>query len=315
MQVIGKALGFSPVEDARRAEARGYDGVRVIDHFFSGIPPEAPRAVPHSLVSLAAAAAATERVLLTQTMVAATFRHPVEVAQAVATLDRISDGRAELGLGAGWLEDEHSGLGLSLGSPGNRVDRLAEAAAICRAMFENHGTVSFDGSFFRAHCGAEWPSTPHQPQIMIGAHGARMLRVAAAVADRIDLLEAMSAAGPCFDGVHANSRENLERRMSIATGAKGVADRELRFSATVNLVVASEPHSRDRALQMIAEAAGCTTEIVAADMLRVVTLEDEALDRIGELSELGIDRLHVRPVDELSSHWLDGAVGALQECG
>lgn len=312
MQVIGKALSFSPVEDARRAERQGFDGVRVIDHFFSGIPPEEPRAVPHSLVSLAAAATATERVLLTQTMMAATFRHPVEVAQAVATLDRISGGRAELGLGAGWLEAEHNGLGLALGSPRERVDRLAEAAAICRAMFENQGTVSYRGSYYRADCAAEWPATPHQPEIMIGAHGPRMLCTAAAVADRIDLLEAMSAGGPCFDGEHANSRENLERRMSMATAVTG---RELRFSATVNLAVAPDPASRDGLLRTIAEAAGCAPEVVAADMLRVVALEDEALDRISELAHLGIDRLHIRPVDDRSSSWLDGAVRALQDCG
>ena len=127
MQVVGKALGFDPAAEARAAEATGYDGVRAIDHFFSGIPPAPPVAVPHAFVSLGAAAVATERVLLTQTMVAATFRHPAEVAQAVAALDRISGGRAELGLGTGWLAAEHDAMGLALGPPALRVRRLVEA--------------------------------------------------------------------------------------------------------------------------------------------------------------------------------------------
>ena len=98
MKVIGRALGFDPVGEARAAEAAGFDGVRVIDHFFSGLAPQPPHAVSHSLSGLAAAAVATEQVLLTQTMLAAGMRHPAECAQAVATIDRISGGRAELGL-------------------------------------------------------------------------------------------------------------------------------------------------------------------------------------------------------------------------
>src|SRR5690606_17564101 len=124
MQVTGKALGFDPVAEATAAERAGYDGVRVVDHFFSGLAPEPPHAVSHALVGLGAAAVATSRVLLTQTMLAATMRHPAECAQAVATIDRVSGGRAELGLGAGWFRQEHEAMGLALGTPRDRVDRL-----------------------------------------------------------------------------------------------------------------------------------------------------------------------------------------------
>ena len=107
MKVFGRALGFDPVGDARTAEAAGFDGVRVIDHFFSGLAPHAPHPVSHALSGLAAAAVATDRVLLTETMLAAGMRHPAECAQAIATIDRISGGRAELGLGTGWYRPEH----------------------------------------------------------------------------------------------------------------------------------------------------------------------------------------------------------------
>lgn len=311
MQVIGKALAFDPIAEARRAEELGYDGVRVIDHFFSGIPPEPPRAVAHPFVTLAAAAAATARVLLTQTMIAATFRHPVEVAQAVATLDRVSAGRAELGLGSGWFEAEHSGLGLELGAPRVRIARVSEVAAICREMFENDGTVHFDGDFFRAHCDAPWPALAQRPSILIGAHGPRMLRAAAAVADRIDLLEALTASGPRFDGAHANTVETLAQRVETAASAPN-ARPGLRFSATVNLTVAADANDRDRAVGAIAEAAGCDRSAVAGDLLRVVTTEDEALDRLRQLPGIGVDRIHIRPVDARTANWLDGSVGALQ---
>ncbi|MGV3758668.1 MAG: LLM class flavin-dependent oxidoreductase [Actinomycetota bacterium] len=305
MQVLGKAIGFDAVGDARRAEATGYDGVRVIDHFYSGIPPEPPAAVPHALTTLAAAAAVTERVLLTQTMLAATMRHPAEVAQAVAGLDRISGGRAELGLGTGWLPVEHESMGLSLGTPRERVDRVIEAATICRQMFEQQGHVHFDGRHFRAHSEATWPDTPHVPEILVGAHGPALLRKAAAVADRIDLLEAMRAGRPCFDGPDLNDAANLRARIDLARGAAEGTGRELRFSATLNITVRDSAADRDRARHPIAEAAGCALDVLDHELLRLVVTPTELFERVDRLAALGIDRLHIRPADAETQAWLD----------
>ena len=171
MDIIGKALGFEPVQEARAAERAGYDGVRVIDHFFSGIAPEPHRAVSHGIAGLAAAAGATERVLLTTTMLSAPIRHPVECAQAIATIDRISGGRAELGIGGGWNRAEFDAVGIDLGTPRDRIDRLIEAATICRLMFEHKGVVDVEGRFFVARTDAEWPATPHVPEVMVAAGG------------------------------------------------------------------------------------------------------------------------------------------------
>jgi alkanesulfonate monooxygenase SsuD/methylene tetrahydromethanopterin reductase-like flavin-dependent oxidoreductase (luciferase family) len=311
MQVIGKALSFDAVVDARRAEAAGYDGVRVIDHFFSGIPPEPPVAIPHSFVSLGAAAVATDRVLLTQTMVAATMRHPAEVAQAVACLDRLSGGRAELGLGTGWLAAEHDAMGLPLGSPSQRVGRVIEAATICAAMFARRGCVDFDGDVFQAHSDAEWPPTPHVPSVMVGAHGPGLLRRAAVVVDRIDLLEAMGA-GPRFDGEHLNDETNLARRIGLARTAAAQAERVVRFSATVNIVVSGDRGARDEARARLAASADCDPAVFDRELLRVVAQEDEALEGFATLAALGVDRVHVRPGDPRTQRWLDDALPAIQ---
>ncbi len=257
VQVIGKAIGFDPVGEARRAEALGYDGVRVVDHYFSAIPPAAPVAVAPCFVTLTAAAVATERVLLTQTMVAASLHHPYEIAQSVAAIDRLSDGRAELGLGTGWLQAEHDAMGLSLGTPAQRVGRVVEAARICRALFDDDGRIDYDGQFFQAHSAAAWPSTPHRPDILIGAHGPRMLAAAADVADRIDLLEALASGRPDFSGPHANSTQQLAARIAIAHDAAAGRTARLRFSATVNLVVSPSREERDDARAALADAAGC----------------------------------------------------------
>lgn len=313
MKVIGKAISFDAMGDARRAEAQGYDGIRVVDHFFSAIPPAAPVAVPPCFVTLTAAAVATERVLLTQTMVAASLHHPYEVAQAVAAIDRLSDGRAELGLGTGWLKVEHDAMGLSLGTPAQRVARLMETATICRELFDNDGQVDYDGEFFKAHSTAVWPSTPHRPDILIGAHGPRLLAAAAQVADRIDLLEALASGHPDFSDHHANNRNNLAGRVAIARDAAGARAEQLRFSATVNLLVAPSMAARDDARTTLAYAAGCGVEVLDDELLRVIATDDEALRKLAELATLGIDRVHVRPMDPYSQKWLDEAIKDIQE--
>ncbi len=315
MQVLGKALSFDAATDARRAEAAGYDGVRVIDHFFSGIPPEPPVAVPHAFVSLAAAAVVTERVLLTETMVAATFRHPAEVAQAVACIDRLSGGRAELGIGTGWLPSEHEALGLALGTPGERVERAVEAAHICRQMFEHQGHVDFAGDFFRARSDATWPATPHVPEILMGAHGPRLIRAAAGVADRIDLLEAMRAGRPCFDGPDANDEAMLRQRIALGEEAATAAGRSVRFSATVNLIVRDTVAERDEQRRHLAATAQCDPATFDSELLRAVVSAQEALGRFEALRDLGIDRVHVRPCDPETLAWLDANVASIQALG
>jgi alkanesulfonate monooxygenase SsuD/methylene tetrahydromethanopterin reductase-like flavin-dependent oxidoreductase (luciferase family) len=313
MKVIGKAIGFDAVGDARRAEAQGYDGIRVVDHFFSAIPPAAPVAVPPCFVTLTAAAIATERVLLTQTMVAASLHHPYEVAQAVAAIDRLSGGRAELGLGTGWLKVEHDAMGLSLGTPAQRVARVVEAARICQALFDNDGQVDFDGQFFRAHSDAVWPATPHRPEILMGAHGPRLLAAAAEVADRIDLLEALASGRPDFSGAHANTGSNLEGRIKLARDAAGERTERLRFSATVNMLVTPSVAARDDARATLADAAGCAPATLEDELLRIVAVDSEVVAKMAELASLGIDRVHIRPMDTYSQNWLDEALKDIRE--
>ena len=313
MKLIGKAIGFDAVGEARQAEAQGYDGILVVDHYFSAIPPAAPVAVPPCFVTLTAAAMATERVLLTQTMVAASLHHPYAVAQAVAAIDRLSDGRAELGLGTGWLTAEHDAMGQPLGSPAERLARVVEAAEICRALFDHDGIVDYDGRFFRAHSAAAWPQLPHRPPILVGAHGPRLLAAAARVADRIDLLEALASGRPDFSGPHANTRQALADRIALARDAAGTRAADLQFSATVNLLVAPSPADRDAARASLAAAAGCDAAALDVELLRIIAVDSEALAKLTELASLGIDRLHVRPMDPYSQKWLNEAVKDIQE--
>jgi alkanesulfonate monooxygenase SsuD/methylene tetrahydromethanopterin reductase-like flavin-dependent oxidoreductase (luciferase family) len=312
VEVFGKALSFDAVGDARRAEAAGYDGVRAIDHVFSGIPPEPPIAVPHVFTTLGAAAVATSRVRLTQTMVAATLRHPVEVAQAVATLSRISGGRAELGLGTGWLQAEHDATGLRLGPVGERVDRLVEAVTVCGAMLRGDGTVAHEGTHFRAVVDAPWPALPGPAPILVGAHGPVVLRRLAPLVDRIDLVEGLVQGRATFAGAHRNDAEALAGRMALARKAAADAGAaEPVFSATVNLTVCGSEEERDAARGHVLAASGEAPAGLEGELLRLIDGPDAVLAAFATLAGLGVDRVHVRPADAASQVWLDEALPAL----
>jgi len=312
MLVIGRALGFDPVGDARAAEAAGFDGVRVIDHFFSGLAPQPPHPVSHALAGLSAAAVATERVLLTETMLAAGMRHPAECAQAIATIDRISGGRAELGLGSGWFRPEHDAMGLALGPPADRAARVVEAATICRAMLEQRGTVAFEGRFFRAVSDIEWEPTPHVPAVMVGAARPRLLQAAARVANRIDLLEVMDDGRPVLDDDNVNDEQHLAARIDLARRSAEDAGNEVVFSATANIELAESAQALERLREDLIGISRGTPATVERELLHSVDTADGMFERFATLAGLGIDRVHVRPRDELTQAWLTESLPRLQ---
>jgi alkanesulfonate monooxygenase SsuD/methylene tetrahydromethanopterin reductase-like flavin-dependent oxidoreductase (luciferase family) len=119
-------------EVARRAEAAGYDDVWLPDHLL-GIPdPDTP--VLEAWTTLSALACATERVGLGTLVLSATFRHPRVLAKAAATLDAMAPGRLTLGLGAGWLREEHEAFGLPFPPHADRIARLADTVDAVRAL-------------------------------------------------------------------------------------------------------------------------------------------------------------------------------------
>jgi hypothetical protein len=96
-----------------------------------------------------------------------------------------------------------------------------------------------------------------------------------------------------------------------ATEAGG--GRVLRFSATVNMLVTPDRATRDDARVAVAEAALCNVDALDRDLLRVIAAHDEMLDKMRALASIGVDRLHIRPMDEYSQHWLDEAIRDIQE--
>jgi F420-dependent oxidoreductase-like protein len=130
---------------------------------------------------LAAMATATQRIRLGVLVSGIHYRHPAVLANMAATIDIISGGRLELGIGAGWNEEESGAYGMELGTPRERSDRFEEATQVLISLLSQERT-SFDGKFYQltdAYCEPKGPQRPHPP-IVIGGNGEkRTLRTTA----------------------------------------------------------------------------------------------------------------------------------------
>lgn len=163
------------VAQAQAAEKAGFDMVTVMDHFYQirGVGPET-NSMLEAYTTLAGIAARTSRVKLGTLVTGVTYRNPALLAKQVTTLDVISKGRAVLGIGAAWNEDEHRGYGIEFPPIGQRMDRLDEAVTIARLMF-TEDRPSFEGKYYRIERALNVPRPLQKggPKILIGGTGER----------------------------------------------------------------------------------------------------------------------------------------------
>lgn len=207
----------------RRAEDLGYAAIYVTDHLRRGLAP---------ISALAAAAVLTERIRIGSYVFANDFRHPLILAREAATLDRLSGGRLDLGLGAGWMRSDYRQLGASYDPPGLRIDRLEEALGILKRLL--HGeTVDHSGRHYRLTGARVFPEPiqrPHPP-IMLGGGGPRMLRLAAREAQVVGLAPQMSVAGRPM--LRAVGDDAVAARVEVVRRAAGERFQGLELNAFV----------------------------------------------------------------------------------
>ena len=170
------------IAQAQAAERAGFDMVTVMDHFYQirGVGPETAPML-EAYATLSAIAAHTSRVKLGTLVTGVTYRNPALLAKQVTTLDVISKGRAILGIGAAWNEDEHIGYGFEFPPIARRMDRLNEAVTIARLMFTQE-RPSFEGKYYRIERALNVPRPIQKggPKILIGGGGEkRTLRILA----------------------------------------------------------------------------------------------------------------------------------------
>jgi probable F420-dependent oxidoreductase len=249
------------VATARRAEDLGYEALLVPDHLGRQLSP---------IAALSAAAAATSRLRIGSYVFANDFRHPLMLAREAATLDLLSGGRFELGLGAGWRTDDYRQLGYDYAPPGRRIDRLEEAIVLVKRLLAGE-RVTHAGKHYRLARAAVAPrpiQRPHPPIIM-GGGGPRMLRLAAREADIVGLIPQFNARGrPILTDVTEAAAER-----KVETVRKAAGDRFERlvidlFIADAGMVGSGQPLPRSLA----AAGKGAVTGLIGSPYLLYGTL-------------------------------------------
>jgi alkanesulfonate monooxygenase SsuD/methylene tetrahydromethanopterin reductase-like flavin-dependent oxidoreductase (luciferase family) len=173
------------VDLATYVESAGWHGFWLPDHFMSNTPDDSPGLEPalDCWTVLAAIAVAVPNLRLTSMVSPVTIHHPVVLAKRVVTVDQISNGRAVLGLGAGWQVNEHRGYGFELRPPGERVTHFIESIRIIRELLDNE-RANFAGSWYSLTDATFEPKPVQSPlPLLVGTAGSRMLRTVARYAN------------------------------------------------------------------------------------------------------------------------------------
>lgn len=266
-------------EFARRAEGLGYDILSVPDHFDRG---------PAPMVALAFAAEATSSLRLGTMVLANDFRHPAALAKEAATLDVLSGGRFELGIGAGWMTTDYQRTGIPLDRPGVRIERLGEALTIIRGLLSGE-TMTFSGEFYTIDGlqGQPEPVRPGGPPLFVAGGSERVLRLAAKTADIVGVNPSM-AAGVIDERVGPSSTtEATEAKIGWVREAAGDRFGDLELHSRVH--VASITEDALGLADALAPAMGLEIDQALASPHSMIGTADEVVNKlVRQREELGI---------------------------
>lgn len=235
------------VAQARRAEALGYATFLIRDHFspdFFG-----DQLAPFT--ALMAAASATTTLRVGTLVIDNDYRHPVVLAKEAATLDLLSGGRLELGVGAGWLRSEYERAGLPFDPPGIRIDRLEEALRVLKGLFAD-GPLTVTGKHYAVDglVGFPKPAQRPHPPILIGAGSPRMLRLAGREANIVGILGSSTRTGTLLDDPIERLAKTLDEKIGHVREGAGARFDDVEINTIVNVVVADD--ARQEAERLIA---------------------------------------------------------------
>ena len=266
--------GTDWAERARRVEQLGYSMLVVPDHFRDHLAP-----VP----ALVAAALATTRLRVGSLVFSNDFRHPAVLAKEAATIDVLSGGRFELGLGGGWLRAEYDQAGIPFDAPGTRVERLEEAVTIIKGLLAGE-RVTFAGRHYTI-ADLEGRPTPVQrphPPIAIGGGGRRTLTLAAREASIVGLVPRARRDGSGLDLSDlsdAATREKLEWVRSAA----GERFDSLEINALIQAVVVAD--QRMTAADQLASRFKVAREVVLGTVYVAVGTIEEICETLRQRRE------------------------------
>jgi F420-dependent oxidoreductase-like protein len=270
---------------AQACETHGLEGLFRSDHYLS-VMGRRDRGSLDAWATLAGLAARTSRIHLGTMVSPATFRHPSVLAKMVVTVDHISGGRVELGLGAGWHQEEHTAYGFDLPVGAERMGRLAEQLEIVNREW-SEGTFDFDGRYFQLRGLDALPKPVQRPRpnlILGGSAGPVASKLAARWADEYNT----TSAAP------EDVRERRQR-LSEACEAVGRDPSTLTFSVMTACIVGRDHNELLERVGRVLDRTGQggSAEAMVADPPRrwILGTVDQVVERLEAYQEAGLDRI------------------------
>ena len=255
------------VDLARRAEANGYDVLTMPDHFGDQLAP-----VP----ALMTAADATERLRVGALVWDNDYKHPLVLAKELATMDLLSEGRLEIGIGAGWMISDYEEAGMTYDSPKVRIDRFEEGLAVIKGCL-GEGAFSHSGTHYTItnHNALPKPVQAKVP-VLIGGGGKRVLSLAAREADIIGINGTMTAGVIGPDAISTMTAEAVDDKVGIVRAAAGDRIGEIEMNVRVFMVNVTD--DRVKRMDSMSSAMGVPRAFMEESPFALIGTTDQMID-------------------------------------
>jgi len=266
-----------------RIEAAGFDYISIWDHFYSAdfTEPDCHEAV----ACHAALACTTSRVRCGSLVYCAAYRHPVVLAKAIATIDHLSNGRAELGLGAGWAANEFQAAGMTFGSNKERLDMLEEAVQ-CVRMLLHDDVANFSGNYYTLDNFVLEPR-PVQTRVPVVVGGRGEKRTLGIVAKHADH----------WNTAYVSPEDFAHLKNALAGHCERIGRDPAEIHCSVNLAHATSDEHLRHQFGLIADA-------IRGGV--VMGSDDEIVDRVGAYADAGADQINLALRTPWSAEWIEG---------
>lgn len=240
------------LEKARRVESLGYTALYLPDHFSDQLG---------VFSALAAAAVVTKQLRLGWLVLDNDYRHPAVTAKEVATLDVLSNGRVDFGLGAGWEKSDYDATHIAYDAPGVRIDRMVEGLAICQGLWAE-GPFTFAGKHYEISAldGKPKPVQRPRPKLLLGGGGKRMLTIAGREADIVNVNFNLAHGAVSSELVMTGTAEQTDEKIRWVREAAGERIDEVELSVLIFVLNVTE--DRAAVAAGLAAAVGTTPETV-----------------------------------------------------
>jgi probable F420-dependent oxidoreductase len=272
VEMMGPFDGLTWAESAREIESLGYSTLFVPDHLDEGYGP---------ITAMATAAAATTTLRVAPAVLAADFRHPAVLARELASIDQLSQGRLEVGIGAGYQVNDYVGAGLVMDPPGTRVGRMIEHVTVLRGLFAD-GPFDFAGEHYQitALDGSPRPYRPGGPPILVAGGGRRLLTFAAAHADIVGVNSSIPTSAQRSSSAPDALPASIDQKLSWIREAAGDRFDEIEIHAWLRF--ARVTVDAQLAAAEIASTFGAGPDEVLASPIVLIGSAGEIVERLHE---------------------------------